>query len=102
MSFVPSAAVGAVGVPVKEGDAIVALKAISFVFVVTLDSRAVILAVLEAILLELAVILDVFDVTLVCNELILEVFEAILFVLLVIFVAFVAISLVLAVILEVI
>ena len=55
--LVPAAAVGAVGVPVKEGEAIVALKAMSFVFVVilavfaaTFDSNVVILAVLLATL----------------------------------------------------
>ena len=36
MSFVPSCAVGAVGVPVKEGEAIVALKAIFAIFEVML------------------------------------------------------------------
>ena len=55
MVLVPAAAVGAVGVPVKEGEAIVALNAISFV---------------------LAVILVVFAVTLVSNEVMLAVFEA--------------------------
>ncbi len=55
--LVPAAAVGAVGVPVKEGEAIVALKAMSFVLVVilavfaaTFDSNVVILAVLLATL----------------------------------------------------
>ena len=55
--LVPAAAVGAVGVPVKEGEAIVALNAMSFVLVVilavfaaTFDSNVVILAVLLATL----------------------------------------------------
>lgn len=40
MLWVPGAAVGAVGVPVKEGDAIVARKSISEVFVVMLAVAA--------------------------------------------------------------
>ena len=52
--FVPTAAVGAVGVPVKLGEAIVARKAMSAILVV-------ILAVLDAIPNELAVILIVLD-----------------------------------------
>ena len=55
--LVPAAAVGAGGVPVKEGEAIVALNAMSFVLVVilavfaaTFDSNVVILAVLLATL----------------------------------------------------
>ena len=55
--FVPTVAVGAVGVPVKEGDAMVALNAISLVLVVilavfaeTLVSKDVMLAVLDATL----------------------------------------------------
>lgn len=69
--LVPAAAVGAVGVPVKEGEAIVALKAISFVlavilavFEVTIVSKVVILAVFDVILLVLVVIADVFAVML--------------------------------------
>ena len=60
----PGAAVGAVGVPVNEGDAIVALKAISAIFVVILDVLEVILAsnpasALVALVIS-AVMLDVF------------------------------------------
>ena len=53
VEFVPVAAVGAVGVPVKDGDAMVALNNISAVF-------AVILAVFADIALVLLVILAVF------------------------------------------
>ena len=70
MLISPVVAVGAVGVPVKEGEAIFAFKAISFVL-------AVILAVKESTIILRAVMLDV----------LLE----ILFVLVVIFAALVAI-----------
>ncbi len=91
MPLVPAAAVGAVGVPVKDGEAMVALNAISFVLVVilvvfaaTLVSREVILEVLEAILFVFVVILEVLDVTLASIAVILAVFEAILLVFVVI------------------
>ena len=74
--LVPGAAVGAVGDPVNDGDAIVALNNISAILVVML-------AVLDAMSVILAVILFVFDVTLVSRaaiafvfEVMLEVFEA--------------------------
>ena len=68
--LVASAAVGAVGVPVNEGDAIVALNNISAVLLV-------ILAVLAAIALVLIVILAVFAAMAVVLLVILAVFEAI-------------------------
>jgi len=71
--LVPGAAVGAVGVPVKDGDAIVALNNISAILVV-------ILAVFDAMSVVLAVILFVFDVTLVSRAVILEVLALTLFV----------------------
>ena len=98
MVLVPVAAVGAVGVPVNDGDAIVALSAIAlvfdvilFVFVVTLVSKAaisfsvvvtlasieVILEVLVAISFVLAVILTTFAAMLDLIEVILAVFEVI-------------------------
>ena len=52
----PGAAVGAVGVPVNEGDAIVALKAISAIFVVILDVLAAMALVLDVILAVFAAI----------------------------------------------
>jgi hypothetical protein len=61
----PVTGVGAVGVPVKDGDAIVALNAISLVFVVMLAVLAVILFVLVVTLASIAVILFVFDTILV-------------------------------------
>jgi hypothetical protein len=98
----PVVGVGAVGVPVKEGEAMVALKAISFVLAVTLEVKdktavlsvvmldvllvilfvfVVILAALLAISFIFAVILEVFEATEFVNEVILLVFAAILFVL---------------------
>ena len=68
--LVPAAAVGAEGIPVNVGEAMVALNAISLVLVVTLLSIEVILDVLLTILL-------VFVVTLVSSEVILDVFELI-------------------------
>ncbi len=50
MVLVPGAAVGAVGVPVKLGDAIVARNAMSAVFVVIFVVFAVMLAVLAVTL----------------------------------------------------
>jgi hypothetical protein len=85
--LVPGAAVGAVGVPVKLGDAIVARNAIA--------------DVLLAISVILVVILTVLDVTLVSNAAILFVFAVMLAVLLAIFVAFVLILAVFEVILAV-
>jgi hypothetical protein len=74
-------AVGAVGVPVNDGDAIVARNNISAVLFVTLASNA--FSALVALVIS-AVILEVFAVTLVFNEVIsfvltvmLDVFEAI-------------------------
>jgi hypothetical protein len=66
--LVPGAAVTAVGVPVKDGDAIVARNNISAILVV-------ILAVLDAISLVFVVMLAVLDVTLVSNPAIAFVFE---------------------------
>ena len=83
--FVPAIGVGAVGVPVKDGDAIVALKAISLIF--------------EVILTVFAEISFVLVVTLASIEVILAVFAEILFVLEVISAVFVAISVVLVAIL---
>ena len=115
--LVPGAAVGAVGVPVKLGEAIVARKAMSAIFVVmlavfdvTLVSNAamlfafvVILAVLDAMFVALVVIfvlfvamsaifvviLAVLDVTLVSNATMLFAFAVILTVLDAILVSFV-------------
>jgi hypothetical protein len=67
--LVPGAAVGAVGVPVNEGDAIVARKAISDVFVV-------ILAVLDAIEFVFDMMLVVLAATEFVKEVILDVFAA--------------------------
>ena len=92
--LVPGAAVGAVGVPVNDGDAIVALNAISEIFVVILEVFDVILAVFDVTLIFKEAISSVFVVML-------EVFEAIKFVLFVILVVFAAIEFVLAVILDV-
>ena len=92
--LVASAAVGAVGVPVNEGDAIVALNNISAVF-------AVMLAVLAAIAFVLLVMLAVFAVIAVVLLVILAVFEAIAFVLLVILAVFALMAVVLLVILAV-
>jgi hypothetical protein len=66
----PGAAVGAVGVPVKEGEAIVALNKI---FAVLVD----ILAVFDAIEFVLLVILDVFDAIALVLLVMLAVFAAI-------------------------
>ena len=66
--LVPGAAVGAVGDPVKDGDAIVARNNISAILVVML-------AVLDAMSVVLVVILFVFDVTLVSRAAIAFVFE---------------------------
>jgi len=87
--LVPATAVGAVGVPVNEGDAIVALNAISEVFVVILE-------VFEAILVSNAT--SAF-VALVISAVMLVVFAAIAFVLDVILNVFAAIALVFDVIL---
>ena len=70
--LVPAAAVGADGIPVNVGDAIVALKAISFVFVVILD-------VFEATLVLSVVMSLVFVVIFVLFVAISVVFVAILF-----------------------
>ena len=92
--LVPAAGVGAVGVPVKDGEAIVALNAMSLVFVVML-------AVFAVTLVSNEVILAVFEATFVCNAVILEVFDAILFVFVVMLAVFVAMLDVFAVILAV-
>ena len=113
--MVPSAAVGADGIPVNVGDAIVALKEIALAFAVILEVFEaiafvfdVILEVLAAIDTILAVILAVLDVTLVSNAVMSFVFVVIfaalipiLFVFVAILAAFVAIAEVFAVILEV-
>ena len=72
--MVPSAAVGATGTPVNDGDAIFAFSAIAAVFAVILFVLEVIFAVLVAIFVVLvamsamfAVILEVFEVILVLN-----------------------------------
>ena len=92
--LVDNAAVGAVGVPVNEGDAIVARNNISAVF-------AVILAVFAAIALVLLVILAVFAVIAFVLLVMLAVFEAMAVVLLVILAVFDSIAVVLLVILAV-
>ena len=105
VELLSNAGVGAVGIPVNEGDAIVARNNISAVF-------AVILAVLEAIDVVLLVMLVVFDIILVSNPasafvalvisaLILDVFAVISFVLLVILAVFAVMAVVLLVILAV-
>ena len=113
--MVPSAAVGADGIPVNVGDAIVALKEIALAFAVILEVFEaiafvfdVILEVLAAIDTILAVILAVLDVTLVSNAVMSFVFVVmfaalmpILFVFVAILAAFVAIAAVFAVILDV-
>ncbi len=82
--MVNAGAVNAVGVPVKEGEAIVALNKISAVLVVIL---AILEAIFEFKVVRLELILAVFDATFVFNVLIefklavkLAVFELILFV----------------------
>ena len=96
---------GAVGVPVNEGDAIVALNAISEVFVVMLEVLEVILVSNPAsafvALVISAVMLDVFAAIEFVLAVILAVFAEIAFVLLVILALLVAISAALVVILEV-
>jgi hypothetical protein len=88
VELVPGKAVGAVGVPVKEGDAIVALNNISAVFAVILFVLAVIEFVLLVILAVLAVslVLKAFSalVALVTSAVILAVLATIELVLLVI------------------
>ena len=96
---------GAVGVPVNEGDAIVALNAISEVFVVILEVFEIILvsnpaSALVALAIS-AVMLDVFAEIAFVLAVILAVFVAIALVLLVILALLVAISAALVVILEV-
>jgi hypothetical protein len=73
VELLPVAAVGAVGVPVKDGEAIVALNAISAVLLVML-------AVFEVTLVSSAVMLAVFEVTLVSSAVMLAVFAPTLFV----------------------
>ena len=96
---------GAVGVPVNEGDAIVALNAISEVFVVILEVLEVILVSNPAsafvALVISAVMLDVFAAIEFVLAVILDVFAEIAFVFDVILALLVAISAILLVILEV-
>ena len=92
--LVPGAAVGAVGVPVKLGDAIVERKAISAIFVV-------ILAVLDVTLVSNAAILFVLVVMLAVFAVMLAVFAAIFVAFVVIFVLLVAMSAIFVVILAV-
>ena len=96
---------GAVGVPVNEGDAIVALNAISEVFVVMLEVFAIILVSNPAsafvALVISAVMLDVFAAMAFVLDVILDVFAEIALVLDVILALLVAISDALVVILEV-
>ena len=92
--MVVDAAVGAVGVPVNDGDAIVALSNMAAVF-------AVILAVFAAIAFVLLVILAVFDAMAAVLLVMLAVFAAISVVLIVILAVLAAIALVLIVILAV-
>ena len=97
--LVASAAVGAVGVPVNDGDAIVARNNISAVFVVILAVFAaiafillVMLAVFAAIALVLLVILAVLAAIVLVLLVILAVLAAITFVLLVMLAVFEAIN----------
>ena len=92
--LVDNVAVGAVGVPVNEGDAIVALNNISAVLLVML-------AVFDAIALVLLVILAVFEAIALVLLVILAVFEAIALVLLVMLAVFALMAVVLLVILAV-
>ena len=99
----PGAAVGAVGVPVNEGDAIVALNAISAIFVVMLEVfDAILLSNNNSAFCALAisvVILAVFDAIKFVLDVILKVFAEIALVFDVILALLVAISLVFEVIL---
>jgi hypothetical protein len=106
--LVPGAAVGAVGVPVKLGDAIVARNAIADVLLAMSAILVVMLAVLDvtlvsnaAILFVFAVMLAVFAAIFAVFVAIFVVFDVILAVLLAIFVAFVLILAVFEVILAV-
>ena len=92
---------GAVGVPVNEGDAIVALKAISLMFAVILEVFELILFVFVVTLASIAVILAVFAEILFVFVVIFAVLVAISFVLVAILVVLVVILLVLVVILAV-
>ena len=92
----PSAAVGAIGVPVNVGDALFAFKAIAAVLEVMLAVFAAIFVVFVVIFVLFvamsaifAVILDVFDVILVSKAVMLFVLAVILAVLATIFVVFV-------------
>jgi hypothetical protein len=96
--FVPSAAVGAIGVPVNVGDALFAFKAIAAVFAVILAVFAAIFAVFVVIFVLFVamsavfdVILAVFDNTLESKSIMLFLFAVILAVLAAIFVVFVKI-----------
>jgi len=99
--LVPGTAVGAVGVPVKLGDAIVARNAMSAILVVMLAVLDVTLVSNAAILFVFAVMLAVLLAIFVAFVLILAVFEVILAVFAAIFVVFVAIFVVFDVILAV-
>jgi hypothetical protein len=85
--LVPGAAVGAVGVPVKLGDAIVARKAMSAILVVMLAVLDVTLVSNAAILFVFAVMLAVFAAIFAVFIAIFVVFDVILAVLLAIFVS---------------
>jgi hypothetical protein len=96
--FVPSAAVGAIGVPVNVGDALFAFKAIAAVFAEILAVFAAIFAVFVVIFVLFVamsavfdVILAVFDNTLESKSIMLFLFAVILAVLAAIFVVFVKI-----------
>jgi signal transduction histidine kinase len=99
--LVPGAAVGAVGVPVKLGDEIVARNAMSAILVVMLAVLDVTLVSNAAILFVFAVMLAVLLAIFVAFVLILAVFEVILAVFAAIFAVFVAIFVVFDVILAV-
>ena len=87
MVLVPGAAVGAVGVPVKLGDAIVARNAMSAILVVMLAVLDVTLVSNAAILFVFAVMLAVFAAIFAVFIAIFVVFDVILAVLLAIFVS---------------
>jgi hypothetical protein len=93
--------VGAVGVPVNDGDAIVALSNMAAVFAAIALVLLVILAVFEAISLVLLVILAVFEAISLVLLVILAVFAAIALVLLVILAVFAVMAVVLLVMLAV-
>ena len=99
--LVPGAAVGAVGVPVKLGDAIVARNAIAAVLLAMSAIFVVILAVLDVTLVSSVAILFALVVILAVFAVILAVFAAIFVAFVIIFVLFVAMSAIFDVILAV-